>query len=314
MPRNSRFAASVRKDPTMRSPAREVVMVQTSVDATAAMIAQREGSRQVRRRLLVRREASPAPGAWRGWLPAVGLAALFLYALGPFARQVIEGAVRERVAAQLQRDGFGWVDVSVSGQQVLLAGTLPTLDDGPKALRSATDAQCPTWAGPRTCAVVVVPAFLPPVPAAPALPAVAATSAAAPASAPLLPAPRLDESACRRSLAEVTEGWRLEFETGQAQVKPESEPLLARLADVLARCPGRFRIEGHTDDVGSADANLALARARADAVKSLLVSKGVGVTRLETAGYGASRPRADNATDEGRTRNRRIEIHSLPTP
>lgn len=284
------------------------------------MIAQRTEVRQVRRRVLVQRAEPLVPGAWRGWLPALGLAALFAWAMGPFARQVIESSVRDQVSAQLQRDGFGWVDVSVSGQQVLLAGTPPSPDDGAKAVRSATEARCPTWAGPRTCAVVVVPAFAPPVPAVPSGPSApaveppAASVTPAPAAAPVLPAPRLDAAACRRALADVTQGWRLEFETGRAQVKAESDPLLARVADVMARCPGRFRIEGHTDDVGSADANLALARARAEAVKAALVSKGVDVTRLEAQGYGSARPRADNATEDGRARNRRIEIHPLSKP
>ncbi len=67
-------------------------------------------------------------------------------------------------------------------------------------------------------------------------------------------------------------------------------------------------IEGHTDNVGDAQANLALSAKRADAVKAYLVGKGVGAERLTTKGLGASKPAAPNTTAEGRQQNRRVEL------
>jgi outer membrane protein OmpA-like peptidoglycan-associated protein len=69
-----------------------------------------------------------------------------------------------------------------------------------------------------------------------------------------------------------------------------------------------FEIGGHTDNVGAEDRNLALSENRAKAVMDYLVSKGVASNRLTFKGYGASRPLADNATADGRSRNRRIEF------
>jgi OOP family OmpA-OmpF porin len=68
-------------------------------------------------------------------------------------------------------------------------------------------------------------------------------------------------------------------------------------------------IEGHTDNIGGAQFNLELSRKRAEAVKRWLVDKaGIGEVRLTTVGYGLSRPIADNSMDEGRAKNRRVEL------
>ena len=68
-------------------------------------------------------------------------------------------------------------------------------------------------------------------------------------------------------------------------------------------------IEGHTDNVGGAKFNLELSRKRAEAVKRWLVDKaGISEVRLATVGYGLSRPIADNSTEEGRAKNRRVEL------
>ena len=74
----------------------------------------------------------------------------------------------------------------------------------------------------------------------------------------------------------------------------------------------RLLIEGHTDDVGDAAANLALSARRAEAVRQyLLATYGIGATRLEARGFGATRPAAPNATAVGRQTNRRVELVRL---
>ena len=100
------------------------------------------------------------------------------------------------------------------------------------------------------------------------------------------------------------------FDTGQATIKPESAGVLAVIADVLKGDETlKIEIQGHTDNVGAAAANLALSKDRAAAVKAYLVQTGgVAAGRLTTAGLGDTRPIGDNKTEEGRGQNRRVEL------
>jgi outer membrane protein OmpA-like peptidoglycan-associated protein len=70
----------------------------------------------------------------------------------------------------------------------------------------------------------------------------------------------------------------------------------------------QLRIEGHTDNSGSPDFNRLLSLRRAESVKRWLVEHGISADRLQTAGYGPSRPIADNTTETGRAANRRVDF------
>ncbi len=86
-----------------------------------------------------------------------------------------------------------------------------------------------------------------------------------------------------------------------------------RLANVLNRFPNtRIRVEGHTDSTGTEAYNLRLSQERADAVKRLLIARGVAPDRVIAIGYGESRPRAGNSTAQGRQLNRRVEVFIEP--
>jgi OmpA-OmpF porin, OOP family len=100
------------------------------------------------------------------------------------------------------------------------------------------------------------------------------------------------------------------FATGSAQIQPESTPTLKELARTLQQNGDlRLRIEGHTDSVGSAEANLRLSGQRAQAVVDYLVQReSIAPGRLEAAGLGQTQPAADNDTPEGRQANRRVEL------
>ncbi len=99
------------------------------------------------------------------------------------------------------------------------------------------------------------------------------------------------------------------FDTGKDSIRPESEKVLAEIARMLSgNAALKLRIEGHTDNVGRAADNLALSRRRAESVKRWLVGKGVAEARLEATGFGDARPVAANATEDGRAKNRRVEL------
>lgn len=99
------------------------------------------------------------------------------------------------------------------------------------------------------------------------------------------------------------------FDTGKSTIKSDSYGLLASIKNVMNEYPNaRFRIEGHTDNTGRLATNERLSKERAAAVKDYLVTNGVDASRLESEGFGPSRPVADNKTAAGRAQNRRTEV------
>ena len=100
------------------------------------------------------------------------------------------------------------------------------------------------------------------------------------------------------------------FDSGKADIKPESDETIKVIADYLKNHPDKkFIIVGHTDNTGDFDANLKLSMERAQAVMNELVSKySVKAEQLKAYGDGQTAPVATNSTDEGRAKNRRVEI------
>lgn len=99
------------------------------------------------------------------------------------------------------------------------------------------------------------------------------------------------------------------FKSGLAKIDPASAPTLARAAAALAKAPDvSVEIAGFTDNKGKPAANKKLSQDRANSVKAYLVKLGANAKQLKAVGYGQAEPVADNATDEGRKQNRRIEF------
>jgi outer membrane protein OmpA-like peptidoglycan-associated protein len=100
------------------------------------------------------------------------------------------------------------------------------------------------------------------------------------------------------------------FDTGKTTIKAGSLPLLDEVAQVLNSNPQvkKVLVEGHTDNQGKAGPNTKLSEGRAQAVKDYLVNKGVAPERLDSKGFGPTRPIADNKTAKGREANRRVEF------
>ena len=102
---------------------------------------------------------------------------------------------------------------------------------------------------------------------------------------------------------------RLEFETGSAALKPTSQEQLNNIAAILKAYPNvDVKLGGYTDSTGNAAQNLKLSEDRANRTMNELVALGIDKSRLAAEGYGPQFPVADNATEEGRQRNRRIDV------
>ncbi len=101
----------------------------------------------------------------------------------------------------------------------------------------------------------------------------------------------------------------ISFDTGRADIKPNLRPILDQFASGLHNQPNtEVRIIGHTDSTGSDAINNPLSLDRADSARDYLASRGVDMRRIIVAGRGSREPVADNSSDAGRARNRRVEI------
>jgi outer membrane protein OmpA-like peptidoglycan-associated protein len=99
------------------------------------------------------------------------------------------------------------------------------------------------------------------------------------------------------------------FDTGKYTLKPNTQISLAKVAGILQAYPGlKLQVEGYTDSVGSDEYNQKLSENRADAVRDFLVTQGVSADNISATGYGKAKPVADNATAQGRSQNRRVNL------
>jgi outer membrane protein OmpA-like peptidoglycan-associated protein len=104
----------------------------------------------------------------------------------------------------------------------------------------------------------------------------------------------------------------IQFETGKTVIKPASYPILDEVVGLMkARASMRIAVHGHTDSRGAVDMNITLSKGRAASVMKYLVDHGVAASRLQSDGFGPNKPIADNNTEEGRAKNRRVEFKIL---
>lgn len=161
---------------------------------------------------------------------------------------------------------------------------------------------CPV---PAPAPVAAAPEPAPPAAVTEPTPAPLAAAAPEPTPAPLAP---VAEPA--PAMALVLAGVNFDFD--KAVIRPADYAKLDQNVATLKEW-GDVNVEvaGHTCNIGTDDYNLGLSRRRAEAVRNYLISKGVPANRLSVRGYGESRPFADNATEEGRIQNRRVELVPL---
>jgi OOP family OmpA-OmpF porin len=118
----------------------------------------------------------------------------------------------------------------------------------------------------------------------------------------------VDSRGCAEKLGkEVSMDLHINFASGKATIEGDASDEIDKVADFMKQYPDvKVTIEGYTDNSGNAAKNKALSQQRADAVKAELVKKGVDASRLSAVGYGPANPIADNRTEAGRAKNRRV--------
>lgn len=108
--------------------------------------------------------------------------------------------------------------------------------------------------------------------------------------------------------AEPMDVENIEFDFDKATLRDESEEELDLLVAILKEKPAAIKLSGHADSIGAYVYNWNLSKSRADMVKVYLISKGIDEAKIAATEYGNTKPIASNATEEGRQRNRRVEI------
>lgn len=101
----------------------------------------------------------------------------------------------------------------------------------------------------------------------------------------------------------------INFDTGKSTIKPDSQKIINQVVEMIKNSPAlKLSIEGHTDNVGNPKSNKTLSEDRAKAVVAAIVKQGIDAKRLSSAGFGQDKPVADNKTEDGKAKNRRVEL------
>ncbi len=99
------------------------------------------------------------------------------------------------------------------------------------------------------------------------------------------------------------------FDFNKATLRPDAKPIIDQVVALMKNNPGlKIEIDGHTDNIGSHDYNVKLSQERAAAVVAAVVAGGIDAGRFKSAGFGPDKPVADNTKEEGRAKNRRVEL------
>jgi outer membrane protein OmpA-like peptidoglycan-associated protein len=99
------------------------------------------------------------------------------------------------------------------------------------------------------------------------------------------------------------------FDFDKATLKPDAQPIIAQIVELLKRNPDlKVSIDGYTDNIGGHDYNVKLSQARAASVVAAVTAAGINGSRLQSAGYGPDKPIASNDAEDGRAKNRRVEL------
>lgn len=208
-------------------------------------------------------------------LTGAGTALVCLFFVCVFSEvSAIENALGAEVTSQVDHEDLYWSSVDVNGQSVVLSGAAPDVP----AKRAAEQR-------------------------ARAVPGITAVDNSIEVIG--------EAGSCQQQLNDYLAKQGIAFKTGKAVVAERSHNTLGMLAMIVRTCDTTVEIAGHTDDRGDSAVNLHLSQRRADVVAKHLVRHGVAPARIRATGYGESQPIAENGTEAGRERNRRIEFRVL---
>lgn len=186
----------------------------------------------------------------------------------------IEQQLGAATAEAVSQQNLFWASVTPSGQEIVLTGAAPDYDSQQRAGVIAASMDGVTSVDNR---IVIIG----------------------------------QAGTCQNELDDFLAREKVSFKKGKAELTDSSYPLLTLLASVARNCATRLEIASHTDAEGDAAINMKLSQRRADAVRKYLVQSGVHADQLVARGYGETQPIADNATDEGRKANRRVEFRVI---
>jgi outer membrane protein OmpA-like peptidoglycan-associated protein len=273
---------------------------------------------------------------WPLWLAFAVAEGALIYSCVASKAQAIQAELERRSVAALRAQNVSLgADFVMDGRDAWLTGAVATADAKAAAEKAVAevrgvrmvrnllhvDGEAPAQVPPAEVetAVATPPAEEPPPPAAPAPPVerppdqeTPPAPARAPAAQPAPPPTALSEasrSGVQRFIDELIGDRVVEFRPSSDRLTDDSAALVDQVAALLARYPSaRIEIAGHTDSQGTSRNNMTISQRRAEAVRRRLVTGGVEASRLTARGYGEDRPIADNATSQGRLRNRRVEL------
>lgn len=120
----------------------------------------------------------------------------------------------------------------------------------------------------------------------------------------------LDASQMKKAIdADGKVALHINFDVDKASLRPDAQPVIAEIHKLLTEAPNlKLSIEGHTDSTGTPEHNKTLSTERAASVREALVGRGIDAARLSSTGFGQGKPVADNSTEAGRAKNRRVEL------
>ncbi len=270
----------------------------------------------------------------RGWIYALGWLAFGLcmaFAL-PHRAAGLEASLRDQIEDDLEANGLTDFRVDMDGQRAILSyrdDAAPSDDPRQRMLKAARiagdipgdlpglrPAGGPIF-GPVTVvdrdddslAAVEARRNTALAQASASASSIAASSASTAASASLVAA-----RACTDDVTAAVASRKLSFVTGSAELDGDSAAVLQDIYNTIRRCPDDLvlSVEGHTDNVGGLDHNMQLSASRADAAAAALIRLGLPAASVQSHGYGPNDPIADNSTNSGRAKNRRVDFVLRP--
>jgi len=222
----------------------------------------------------------------------------------------IQNDIDTRVKKSFDTNGLGHILVNTDGRDITLSGSVAS-----ERIKQQSEQFALKILGVRTVNNQITVAANETA-ADVSIPETDTIKKAAPIAKPVVePLPTEDTSqsaelTCQQNFNGLLADNKIQFATNSAEIADTSHTLLLDIVSIALQCPNaRIEISGHTDSRGSEEYNLNLSQTRASSVMSFLVTNGVKAERLSAVGYGETNPIADNETDVGLARNRRIEFN-----